>query len=181
MKTLVLFYSRTGSNKYLAERIATELKADMEEIHPKLNGLLFVIFSSLLRFGLGNKPFRSAVYEYERVVVVGPVYMGTLIFPLRNALMKLPTTVKHVCFATSCGGGDEEKDSNIGYSSVLAEANQAVKHTDVITEAFPIKLVVPEDKLEDGDYVMKTRLNDSNFEGEIYTRFQSFIQKIKSA
>ncbi|MFM1875581.1 MAG: hypothetical protein RL266_1318 [Bacteroidota bacterium] len=181
MKTLVLFYSRTGSNKYLAERIATELKADMEEIHPNLAGLLFVIFSSLLRFGLGNKPFRSSIDKYERVVVVGPIYMGTLIFPLRNALKKIPSSVNQVCFATSCGGGDEEKDSNFGYTSVFVEAKKAVKHADVITEAFPIKLVVPKDKWDDGDFVMKTRLNDSNFEGEIYARFQSFIQKIKSA
>ena len=180
MKTLVLFYSKTGSNKYLAERIATERKADIEEIEPKFNALLFVIFSSLLRFGLGIKKPHSSFNQYDRIVVVGPIYMGTLIFPLRQVFGMIPTSVKQVCFATCCGGGDDEKDDKFGYSSVFKEVESVVNHTQVLTEAFPIKLVVPEDKLEDGDYIMKTRLDDSNFKGEVYARFQSFIQKMKS-
>jgi len=32
MKTLVVYYSRTGKTKFVAEKIAVELKADVEEV-----------------------------------------------------------------------------------------------------------------------------------------------------
>ena len=45
-------------------------------------------------------------------------------------------------------------------------------------DAFPIVLVVPEDKLDDGKYVMDTRLSDANFLGEIKERYESFIENL---
>ena len=37
MQTLVVYYSNTGSNKYLAEKIAAVLSCDNEAIKPRLN------------------------------------------------------------------------------------------------------------------------------------------------
>lgn len=117
MKTLVLFYSKTGSNRYLAERIAAELKADIEEIESKFNALLFVIFSSLLRFGLGIKKPHSSFNQYERIVVVGPIYMGTLKFPLRQVFGMIPTSVNR--FALQLAAEEEMMKKTI--SSVILQ------------------------------------------------------------
>ena len=38
--------------------------------------------------------------------------------------------------------------------------------------------MVPEDKQKDSDLIMKTRLSDSNFTGEIQKRFENFIKKV---
>lgn len=50
----------------------------------------------------------------------------------------------------------------------------------VLCEAFPIVLIVPEDKLDDDDYIMKARLTEQSFTGNIRERFNGFIQKVKS-
>lgn len=39
--------------------------------------------------------------------------------------------------------------------------------------------VLPDDKKEDSDAFMKTHMNDQNFKGEIQTRFEQFILKLK--
>jgi hypothetical protein len=41
--------------------------------------------------------------------------------------------------------------------------------------AFPIDLVVPEDKKENPEAIMKTRLSDTNFNGAIKERFDQMI------
>ncbi len=46
-------------------------------------------------------------------------------------------------------------------------------------EAFPIPLVLPADKKEDGDLLMKTHLNDGNFKGEIADRLAAFVGAMK--
>jgi phosphoenolpyruvate synthase/pyruvate phosphate dikinase len=45
-------------------------------------------------------------------------------------------------------------------------------------EAFPISLILPDDKKENSEATMKTRLSDDNFNGEIEKRFENFIKKI---
>jgi len=37
MKTIVIYYSNKGSNKYLAKKISKSLSSDIEEIKPRLN------------------------------------------------------------------------------------------------------------------------------------------------
>jgi hypothetical protein len=50
----------------------------------------------------------------------------------------------------------------------------------VLCEAFPIGLVLAEDKKGDGNAMMKTRLSDDNFIGEIQKRLDDFIRKMQS-
>jgi hypothetical protein len=51
-------------------------------------------------------------------------------------------------------------------------------HKLVLTQAFPIGLVLPAEQKEDPDAFMKAHLNDSNFNGEIADRFDEFMKKI---
>ncbi len=50
---LVVYYSNTGSNLYLAEKIAQSLDCDMEAIQPKVKAVPYLMLTSLLA-GLGK-------------------------------------------------------------------------------------------------------------------------------
>ncbi len=59
MKTIVVYYSRKGSNKYLAVKIASSLKCDIEEIRPRLNLFLLFLMNVHLGIGLLKKELRN--------------------------------------------------------------------------------------------------------------------------
>lgn len=178
MKTIVVYYSRTGSNKYLAEKIAQSLKCDIEEIVPYFRPFFFVAISSLLKKSLFIKPLSHNLEEYDRIVLCGPVFMGSFISPLRGFIRKYKNNIKQLYFACCCASSDETKNDKFGHGSVFNMAKEILKEKLVLCEAFPIPLVVPEDKQKDSDLIMKTRLSDSNFTGEIQNRFESFIKRL---
>ena len=174
-KTLVIYFSRTGNNKYLAQRFARRLAGDLEEIRPKMNQFFLMVIGSNLKMSLGVKDLKHNPAEYDRMIICGPIWTGRLISPLVGAIKKYKTTVPELYFATCCGSKDEMKDDKFGYNHVFAVAKE--KAGDILKgcEAFPITLVVPEDKLEDDEYIMNARLSSENFKGEIERRFEAFI------
>ena len=83
-KTIVYYYSRKGSNMFLAERIAKDLNCDIEKIKPRLNIFFFMLFS--LNFGI--KKLRHQPENYERILLCGPIWMGKFIPPLKSFVKK---------------------------------------------------------------------------------------------
>jgi menaquinone-dependent protoporphyrinogen IX oxidase len=174
MKTIVVYYSRKGSNKYLAEKISAHLNCDIEAIRPILN----VFFLMLFGMSLGIKKIKVRVEDYDRVILVGPIWMGKFIAPLKSFVKKYSKKIKNLVFVTCCGSTYEKKDEKYGHGIVFREIVQLLKDKKVDCHAFPIVLVFPEDKKDDGQEFMKTHLNDGNFSGEIKTRFDEFLQTL---
>jgi hypothetical protein len=178
MKPLVVYYSNTGSNRYLAERCARALRCDIEAIRPRPNLFPFLLLFSLIRASLGVAKLKHDVKEYDRIVLCGPVWMGRLVSPLRDIINKYRKSINKLYFATCCGSSDAAKDDTFGYATVFPQVGRLAGDTCVCCEAFPIGLVLPEDKQEDSDTIMKTRLSDDNFAGRMQERFESFIRKV---
>lgn len=174
MKTLVVYFSRKGSNKYLAEKISAHLNCDIEEIKPVLNVFILMLFG--LSFGI--KKMKVRVEDYDRVILCGPVWMGKFIVPLKSFVKKYSKKIKNLVFVTCCGSTYEKKDEKFGHGLVFKEVAELLKGKRVECHAFPIVLVLPEDKKDDGQEFMKTHLNDGNFRGEIKTRFDEFLQSL---
>lgn len=109
MKTLVVFYSRTGTTKNMAELIAKKLHADIDEIVDKKNrkGILGFIFGgrdamkqSLTEISVSKNPA-----DYDLVVIGTPVWVGASTPAFRTYLNQYKKDLKKTAvFATS--GGD---------------------------------------------------------------------------
>ena len=96
MKTIVVYYSNKGSNKYLAEKISKSLSCELEEIKPRLN--IFLLF--LMNIHLGIKPIKTNIKEYDKVVLCGPIWMGKFIPPLRSFIKKYIDSIHKLVFVT---------------------------------------------------------------------------------
>jgi menaquinone-dependent protoporphyrinogen IX oxidase len=174
MKTIVYYYSNKGSNRYLASKMAGDLKCEMEEIKPRLNSHLLM----LTGLNFGNRKLKTKVEDYDRVILCGPIWMGKLIVPLKNFVKKYSGEINKLIFVTCCGSSFKDKDDKFGHNLVFKEVKSILKDKCLHCEAFPIGLVLPEDQKEDSDAFMKVHLNDENFNGEIVEIYNAFMQKI---
>jgi flavodoxin len=177
-KAIVIYYSNTGSNRYLAEKIADRLECDIEEIKPRPNLFPVLMLLSALKASWGIKSLKHNLEEYDRIILCGPIWMGKLISPLRGFINRYRACFKQLYFVTCCGSGDAVKNDKFGHATVFKLVREILGDTCVLCEAFPIGLVLPEEKQKDGDAIMKTRLSDTNFSGDIQKRFDNFIKKI---
>ncbi len=175
MKTIVYYYSHKGSNKYLANKIASDLNCEIEEIKPILNAHLLMIMG----LNLGNQKLKAQVENYDRIVLCGPIWMGKLIVPLKNFIKKHLNIINKLIFVSCCGSPFDKKDEKFGHNLVFNQVKQLLGEKCIVCEAFPITLVLPEEQKNDTDAFMKTHLNDDNFKGEIVGIYNSFIQKIQ--
>lgn len=172
---IVIYYSRKGSNKFLAEKTAKTLDCEIEKIRPRLN--VFIFF--LLKFSLGIRALRVNIKDIDTVILCGPVWMGRFVCPLRDFIRKYGKDIQKLIFITCCGSGDKIKMEKFGHGLVFNIVKEMLGDTCVHCEAFPIGLVVPEEKREDGETIMQTRLTEENFKGEIFERFEKFIAMVK--
>jgi multimeric flavodoxin WrbA len=181
MKALVLYYSHTGNNAWLAKKIAETLRSDIEPIAPRMNLLPFLILFSLLKKSPGVKRIAHKVEDYDAIFLVGPIWMGQLIFPLRNVIKKYGKQIKKLYFVTCCGSDEDKKDDKFGYGNVFGQVRQLAGDKCVHCEAFSISLVLPENLRDDSKAMMEVRLSDDNFTGPIREKFNCFIQLVSGA
>ena len=78
-KVLVIFYSRTGATRRLAEALANALQADIEPITDRINrsgifGYLRSVAESLQKRGASIEPMKTDPASYDLVVIGTPVW-----------------------------------------------------------------------------------------------------------
>lgn len=172
--TIVIYYSNKGSNKYLAEKISKRLSCDIEEIKPRVNVLMLFF----MNIQLGIKPIKSNISEYDRVILCGPVYVGRLLAPLKSFIKKYKSQINKLVFVSCCGSSEEKKYEKFGHGLVFNQVEELLAQKSEFCQAFPMDLIVAEDLKEDPEAIMKTRLSDSTFKGEIENKFKDFILKL---
>ncbi len=175
-KSIVIYYSNNGSNRFLANKIADSLNCEVEEIKPRLDVQLFLMFG----LNLGNKRIKANLSKYDLIILCGPIWMGKFIAPLKTFVEKNRSTINELVFTTCCGSSFEMKDKKFGHGLVFKEIKEMLNEKCIHCSALPIALVLPEDKREDPNAAMKTKLTDDNFKGEILDKFNDFIQFLKS-
>ena len=175
-KAIVIYYSNKGSNRFLAKKIAEKLNCEIEEIKPRLN----VHFLLLFGVSLGNRNLKNKIAEYDTTILCGPIWMGKFVAPLKAFVNKHKNDINKLVFVSCCGSSFEIKDKKFGHGLVFKEVKEILNDKCIHCEAFPITLIMPDDKKEDPQAVMDTRLTEESFKGEIRERFNAFIEDMSA-
>jgi menaquinone-dependent protoporphyrinogen IX oxidase len=112
-RTLVVFYSRSGTTRKIAQALSDALKCDLEEItEPTARTGLFGYIRSLLearrRHPSAIVPSKHDVSSYDLVVIGTPVWAWSLSSPVRAYLIATARQLPEVAFFCTLGGSGSE-------------------------------------------------------------------------
>ena len=114
MKILVIFYSRSGKTKKIAEAISEILKCDNEEIFDIKNregivGFLSAGTDANLRRLTAIKEIKNNPSLYDLVIIGTPIWSSNISAPIRTYLFLHKEEFKKVAFFCTRLGSDAEK------------------------------------------------------------------------
>lgn len=171
----MVYYSQSGNNAFLANKIARQTGADIAAIRPTIGLSPIVIILSLLKTGIGIQPFDQNIAGYDRIVMCGPIWAGCLNSPVLDFIKKFRNMAGRMSYATCCGSKDDDKEGKYGYNRVFRQVKDLSGNQNMICEAFPIPLALPVEQRNDGKAIMATKLSDANFTGELVERLGGFV------
>lgn len=174
MKYLVVYYSRTGNNRFIAQQLAKDIQADLIQITPRFNAL----FATLFNISPGNKKLEKDVAQYDGVILCGPVWMGKLIAPLKDFILAHRNRYKKLYFVTCCGSGEAEKDGPFGYEKVFDKVRQLAG--DALIACHPLSLgdISADSQGGSTEEILNIRLNQDTFGGKIKEAYEGFVKTL---
>ncbi len=154
MKALVLYYSRTGNTRVVAQQIADELNAELEEIVDRTNrrGILGYLRSgrdAALHRRAKLNPISSKLSDFDLVVLGTPVWRLALSSPIRTFLEEHGDELPRVAFFCTMGNFGSrrvfrqmERMCTKGPVATLAVTEADLKNDDLhgIVESFGRRL-----------------------------------------
>ncbi|MCE5279309.1 MAG: hypothetical protein ABFD92_11055 [Planctomycetaceae bacterium] len=114
MKTLVVYYSRTGLTGKAAQDIQQALSADIEEIadgvnHNGASGWILAGRDAATKRLTPIGPFQHKADEYDLVVIGTPVWAFTMASPVRTWLTEHGRECRKVAFLATMGGSGDKR------------------------------------------------------------------------
>jgi flavodoxin len=116
MKVAVVYFSLEGNTKYVAEKIAGELDADIIPLIPakeyptgKVSKFFWGGKSSTFKEMPKLEAYQFDAKKYDLVILGTPIWAGTFAPPLRTFIKDNKLTGKKVALFASCSGGPTEK------------------------------------------------------------------------
>lgn len=145
MKTAIVYYSMHGNVRYVAEKVAKELGADLIELkpvkaYPDKGAMQFIWGGSAVTFKKKPdlEPYSFNASEYDLVIIGTPVWASNFTPPLRTFFEDNDLTGKKIAVIATSAGGD---------SSKCIQAVKEATKTDAL--AATLSLTDPKDRPSD--------------------------------
>lgn len=171
-KVLVVYYSKKGSTRYLAKRLAVQTGADLEELKPRMDNMLFVA----LGIDGGNRRLKHNPGDYDKVVLCGPVWMGMVLSPMKRFIRRFSSDISSLYYLISCASDEKSRDDKFGYGTVAKKVEELCGEKLKAWDYYSVLDVLSEEERENDQLVMNTRLSDKNFNGKIAEKLDTFIK-----
>ena len=113
MKRLIVFYSRSGHNRQLANELANKFDADIEEIIDLKNrdGIIGWIIGgrdSMTKQLTKIKPIKKDPSKYDLIILVSPLWVGTAVPAVRQYITEHKDQLKNIAFTSVCGSSQPQ-------------------------------------------------------------------------
>lgn len=114
MKTLIVFYSRSGNTRKVAEALLNSLKCDIEEILDTQNrsgpvGFLRSGYQASRRKLTVLQDIKNDPSQYDLLIIGTPVWGGNMSTPIRTYIQQNKEKFNNVAFFCTYGNSGQEK------------------------------------------------------------------------
>ncbi|MHA1221476.1 MAG: flavodoxin family protein [Candidatus Heimdallarchaeota archaeon] len=137
MKSLVIYYSKTGNTKLMGETIAKELKADLLELQPEKDlpakgfGLYFKGgFQSMTKKKVKLATIETSFDDYELIFLGTPVWAWKLNPVVRSFLKANNFTGKKIALFCTCAGNCTKILAEM--NSILSDENELLGEIEFV-------------------------------------------------
>lgn len=129
-----MYYSYTGNTRALAGELAKKRGADLSEIRVltrpnKLSAYTAGCLAAMRQKGAKTEPMPLHLDEYDRFILMGPVWAGHPAPPLNNAIAALPQGKEVELIMVSASGASTGKEKAI--DKVQKQGCTVVRYTDM--------------------------------------------------
>ncbi len=131
---LVIYYSRSGNTRKVAEEIAQKLHCDLEEIQPRVSysKTFWGYQRALIHASFKKKPeirmVQSLLEDYDLIIVGSPVWGSSLSAPIRSFFDRNKDELRNVAFFLTQGG-------EFGRKKVFSQMKELCHKTPLATLA----------------------------------------------
>jgi flavodoxin len=133
-KALIVYHSRSGRTRRVAQALAKRLHADLDEVRivqpmPGWLGYLMCAIESLAALAPALRPGRHRPSDYELVLIGTPVWFWNVSSPVRSWLQAHPLKHRVAFFCTMGGSGSAR-----AFATMAALAGKEPVATLALTE-----------------------------------------------
>jgi len=139
MKTLILFYSFSGSTKKIAFQKALEIEADIEEILETkkmsvLKAYTAGAYRAMKRKKVEIRQIKSQLNDYEKIIIMSPVWASSPAPVFNSIVEQLPSGKKIELVMVSAGSGTKSSAEKTK-SLITARGCEVTDYIDIKTFA----------------------------------------------
>jgi flavodoxin len=114
MKTLVVYYSKTGNTGTVAKELAQNISAEVEELtetKPKegVVGMILAGKDAALQNSTPINDVKHQVADYDLVIIGTPIWAWTMANPVRAFIEKHKKDIKKVAFFATMGNSGDKR------------------------------------------------------------------------
>ncbi len=155
-KALVLYYSRSGNTRKVAQAISDSLHCEIDEIKTPVSydkgalGYAKALYHALVKKRVEIYSISKKLGQYDLIIIGGPVWGGAMAPPIRSFLSQNKSQLKTVAYFLTQGGTDPRE-------SVLKEMQHEAG------EAHLASIVIPDRDLKNSIYKKAVETFASNF------------------
>lgn len=135
MKTLLIYYSYTGSTRKIAQKIAEEQNAEVLELkevkkRSKVGAYIAGSFAAMRHKKANLEPFDTYWETFDKIIIAMPIWAGSPAPAMNNIIEHLPKGKEVELYFVS-GGGDSKKSCEFYTEMIGLAGAKVVKCEDI--------------------------------------------------
>jgi flavodoxin len=154
MKTLIVYYSFSRNNEFLARELQKRLDCDLHQVlELKQRKNIDILFDLIFKRKPKIEKAKFDLQQYDRTILIAPIWGGKIATPLRSFIELEQDKFKEYSFITVCTGPDGQDEK------ITDELVRLIQKAPKIVMQLKINDLLPPERKDKVKYATPYRIN----------------------